>query len=374
MSWMGFLPSRTGAGGGGGSGSEPNLSGASLDVTAGSFAGGDLITVTGASGIDRGAVLTIDGVDVPVMTLDDVDGYGATSFVFVTPRRTPSAAGAKSITAENPNGQSASKASAFTYLTSAIIPTFISMTALAAAMTAVGDFARLIGGTLGTQVAMVERVSAGARGCVWRGELRLDRADGTELDGAFAPTALGAAASPTWGGSGARGLILPAGTITLPGWAYQSSVRAALSAKIEGWAYPSVPAAHDNLSAGLIRDTSGVVSIGGGVAYNGTTVLRAALVNAGTLDLPTGAYATVGVTTTAGSPFICGVSAMRVLAAGQVAYHAGFTDGGTDTGGVGSSSTSLWGAATDLQPSFTRRGNWGAGARVTALALLRNLI
>jgi hypothetical protein len=333
-----------------------------------------VVIVTGASGIDRGAVLTIDGVDVPVMTLDDVDGFGATSFAFITPRRTPSAAGAKSVVVENPNGQSASKAAAFTYLTSAIIPTFTSMAALAAAMTAVGDFARLVGGTLGTQIAMVERVSAGARGCVWRGELRLDQADGTELDGAFAPVALGSASSPTWGGSGARGLILPAGTITLPGWAYQSSVRAALSAKIEGWAYPGTPAAHDHLSAGLIRDTSGVVSIGGGVAYNGTAVLRAALINAGTLDLPTGAYATVVVGTTAGAPIICGASAMRVLAAGQVAYHAGFTDAAADTGGVGSSSTTLWGAATDLQPSFTRRGNWGAGARVTAVVVLRNLI
>lgn len=257
------------------------------------------------------------------------------------------------------------------------VPRFVSMTALAAAMTAVGDVARLAGVTTGNQIALVERVSVGAHGLVWLGTLRLDQADGPELDGAFAPSALGTALAPTWGGSGARGLVLPAGTIQLPGWAYLDAVRYGIDAVVAGWAFPGAPAQHDLLGAGFIRDTAAQILGGGGVGYNATPSLRSALINAGTNDLPTGTYGTNPTTgLTAGEPALVGIDASRVISTGQVTYHAGIHTAGISTSALSSAATAInaaWAAATDLQPAFCKRGDWGA-ARVTKVALRRNIL
>lgn len=253
------------------------------------------------------------------------------------------------------------------------LPQYTSMSALDAGLTTVGRLAELVGATTGARIGVIERMAAGARGLRFD-QLDFDQADGTELDGAFAPLSLGAAAPVTWGGSGARGLILPAGTVTLPGWRYVLGDRMGIVARVEGWATPGTPASNDCLAAGFIRDTTGVIAFGGGIGYNATPVRRGALIAAGTLDLPTGTYsATAESGLSDGAVLYLGVQADAVSGGGNGRYQSGYWSAGITTGGSANAGTAFQSNVTDFQPAFIRRGNWGAAARITRLLIGRRL-
>jgi hypothetical protein len=254
------------------------------------------------------------------------------------------------------------------------ISSYTTMTTLDAGLTTVGGIARLVGATTGGVIATVMRISAGVRGLIWLRALDLSQADGTELDGSFAPVSLGAAAAVTWGGVGSRGMILPAGTINLPGWAYVSGRRAIICARILGWVTPGSPLQHDCLAAGFIRDTSGVVAYGGGIGYSSPSARRSALMSAGTLDLPAGAYgaAIESGPLADGAVIDCAVSSEQANATTAGRYHAGYSSSGVNSGGLSSSSTIFQADITDFQPAFIRRGDWGS-ARVTLVVVDRAL-
>lgn len=346
----------------------PDLSGSSLSIANGSFTGGDYVVVTGATGVNPTDTLTLGGVDTPFFYISP------TSFGFATRRIAVGLVGAKDLTLTNSLNQSSTKASAFTYTAQALVPAFTSMAALDAAITDVGQIADLIGATTGAPIGRIERMAVGARGLRFD-QLDLDQADGTELDGDFAPLSLGAAAPVTWGISGARGMILPAGTITLPGWRYVFGDRMGLTARVEGWATPGTPANHDCLAMGVIRDPSNAIAtaFGGGIGYNATPARRAALISAGTLDLPTGIHSgTAEAGLSNGAVLWLGMQVDAISSVGQGRYQAGYWSAGVSTGGMGSPGTAFQTDIVDFQPAFMRRGDWGA-ARITRLLVGRRL-
>ena len=252
------------------------------------------------------------------------------------------------------------------------LPQYTTMSALAAALTDVGRLALLVGATTGGRIALVERRAAGANGLVWHGDLALDQADGTELDGAFAPVSLGTTPAATWGGPSARGLILPAGTVKLPGWQYGVGRKLGLFARVEGWTTPSPPSQNHCIGAGFIRESGGI-AYGGGTAYNATPSRRGALISGGTVELPT---ATVGSTLESGlvdgTPLDVGVDSAQVSAGGNGRYHSGYWGDGATTGGTSSIAVAFQANIVDWQPALLRRGNWGA-ARVTRVRFHREI-
>lgn len=117
-----------GAGGqaGGGTSSTPSISGAAVSPSSGSYTGGEYIVVTGASGIDLGATLTVGGVATPMLRLSD------TSFAFVPRFIAVGSVGAKDLVLTNPNALSSTKTGGYTYKAQSALA-FSSMTALLAA-------------------------------------------------------------------------------------------------------------------------------------------------------------------------------------------------------------------------------------------------
>lgn len=90
-------------------GSTPTLSSATLDVATGPRTGGTRVVVTGATGIDVGATLTLGGV------AHGLEYISATSFAFVTRPVAAASIGAKDLVVINPNLEDATKSSAYTY-------------------------------------------------------------------------------------------------------------------------------------------------------------------------------------------------------------------------------------------------------------------
>lgn len=107
-------------------GSVPDLSAITVLPAAGSFTGGEYIVVEDAVGVDEGATLTVGGVATPMLRLSD------TSFAFVPRFIAAGSVGAKALVLTNPNGESDTKAAAYTYLAQSALA-FSSMTALVAA-------------------------------------------------------------------------------------------------------------------------------------------------------------------------------------------------------------------------------------------------
>lgn len=104
----------------------PDLSGITVLPAAGSFTGGEYIVVEDAVGVDEGATLTLGGVATPMIRLS------STSFAFVPRFIAAGSVGAKDLVLTNPNGESDTKAAAYTYLAQSALA-FSSMTALVAA-------------------------------------------------------------------------------------------------------------------------------------------------------------------------------------------------------------------------------------------------
>lgn len=107
-------------------GSTPDLSAIVVSPASGSMTGGEYIVVTDAVGVDVGATLSVGGVATPMLRLSD------TSFAFVPRGVAVGAVGAKNLVLTNPNTQSSTKASAYTYKAQSALA-FTSMTALLAA-------------------------------------------------------------------------------------------------------------------------------------------------------------------------------------------------------------------------------------------------
>lgn len=107
--------------------STPSLASASVSPSSGSYTGGEYVVVTTATGIDVGATMTLGGVATPMLRLS------STSFAFVPRFIAVGSVGAKAIVVTNPNGLTATKNSAYTYLAQSALA-FSSMTTLVSAL------------------------------------------------------------------------------------------------------------------------------------------------------------------------------------------------------------------------------------------------
>lgn len=146
------------------------------------------------------------------------------------------------------------------------LPTYTSMTALAAALTTVGNKAQLVGATTGAVILTATRETAGANGLNPGNKWNLWQADGPEFDGLFALLALGAATAPTWGVAGDRatgGVSPAAGSLQFPGWRKQNGRRRELKSTWYVDSIPGSPAASDCICAGWARTAGGVIYGGG---------------------------------------------------------------------------------------------------------------
>lgn len=90
-------------------GATPTLSAATLTPATGPRTGGTRVVVTGATGIDVGATLTLGGV------AHGLEYISPTSFAFVTRAVAYNATGAKDLVITNPNLEEAEKETAYTY-------------------------------------------------------------------------------------------------------------------------------------------------------------------------------------------------------------------------------------------------------------------
>lgn len=259
-------------------------------------------------------------------------------------------------------------------------PTYTSMAALAAAVTATSRIAELIGGTTGARVALVERVSAGANGLVWRGDLNLYQADGTEFDGVFAPVLLGSG-SIAWGTAGSTstgGVSISggSGTIKFPGWRYIDGQRRIIYAQAYIDSFPANNVG-DCMLVGVVPSAATVTDLYcGGVANNGSGVRAAGSVNSNPTTPGLGYGSALGGAPTGGQLFELFMTACRSSNAADSAnvsgcFHPFSSTGGyagteynlTNTASLDGSSQTFVPCVTQVNISgrFTKIGNLSRG-------------
>lgn len=188
----------------------PSLASATLSLTSGSYKGGDEITVTNAENITFGTTMTLGAVAQTIKILSN------TSFSFVLKEVAVASIGAKDLVVTDLYARSATKAGAYT-ITSKQVPTFTSMTALAAEISVVGMVGDLVGATTGNRILRAKRDVAGANGLSIEGMIDFTQVSTTlsEFDGVFAPvllsTSTGSKVCGTPGSDSTGGLICGAG-------------------------------------------------------------------------------------------------------------------------------------------------------------------
>lgn len=161
---------------------------------------------------------------------------------------------------------------------------FVSMTALAAACSSLGDIAYLVGIATREPILLARRVDVGANGIAWQGMVEaMQSSDGAEFDGIFAWDPIGAAADPTWGVPGVEstgGVNPAAGALRLGGFAPFKGLRRSVFAEWYLETLPGTPATADSLLSGLLP--AAAVSgdyYAGGAGYNSGTIRSVVSVN-----------------------------------------------------------------------------------------------
>jgi len=157
------------------------------------------------------------------------------------------------------------------------LPTFTTMTALDAGLTAVGRMAQLVGAATGAVILTCRRVSAGAGGLEILGPIQLWQASGTELDGAWAWRKAGTP-NPTWswgtpGDVTTGGINLTGGGyLVLPGFLPIAPRLRNISALVRSVALPGTPATYDGICVGWVSEATPVVRAGGIMYFTGPTL------------------------------------------------------------------------------------------------------
>ena len=250
---------------------------------------------------------------------------------------------------------------------------FVSMTALAAALAAVGDIAYLIGASTRAPIMLCRRFDLGANGVAWSGPVDLYQASGPEFDGDFAWTPLGATPAPTWGTPGdpvTGGLIPGAGAVVLPGFQRFAGKRRSAWCRWRLVSLPGAPATGQQLQGGLLPSGSTTTDAYlGGWAYNTSTYRGAGSVN-GNPQSPGLAYSGTGVTLTADDYIETHIDLFKTAAtSGAAAYSAGGSQANNSSGAVQSGNTSGLDSDVDsFQLCLTQSGGWVA--RLVQFAVL----
>ena len=244
------------------------------------------------------------------------------------------------------------------------LPTYTSMTALAAALTTVGNKAQLVGATTGEVILTATRETAGANGLNPGNKWNLGQADGPEFDGLFALLALGAATAPTWGVAGDRatGGVSPAsGSLQFPGFRKQNGRRREMKSTWHVDSIPGSPASGDCICAGWARTNAGVI-YAAGFGY-GAAQWRSGGCIGGAVDVLTWSSATGAATPVVFGEFntLLAMSQNSTTAASSGhfsgAHHSipastpsGWTNQAT------ASASSLAANQTDFDPTIGRKG------------------
>jgi len=250
---------------------------------------------------------------------------------------------------------------------------FKSMTALAAAASAVGDLAYLVGIDTRAPIMLCQRIQTGDNGIAWHGAPDLYQANGPEFDGAFAWVALGASPAPTWGTPGditTGGLIPGAGAYVLPGFQRFAGKRRSVWCRWRLVSLPGVPATGQQLQGGLLPSASTTTDAYlGGWGYNTSTYRGVGSVN-GNPQSPTLAYSGTGVTLTAGDYIETHLDLFKTSAtSGAAAYSLGGSQANNSSGAVQSGATSGLDSDVDsFQLLITQSGGWVA--RLVQFAVL----
>lgn len=337
-----------------------SLAASTLSVTSGSFAGGTLVTVTGALRVYYGATITLGGVAHPLTILSD------TSFSFITKLIAEGSVGAKDLVIADLFGRTDTKVGAFAYNSTSKIPSFTDGSDMDAAAVAgaVGDLYRLVGATTGAVIALLEVVNTTGPIYQIKGRARWYQATGTEFDGVFKWARLGTAGAITWGatpGSRTNGGLKHGGTgtIELQGVELQSSTISNHSAEVYIAAWDTAPATNRCLLFGWTRPGVDTLIYAAGAGYS-TVNLRAGCSagGAGGRDAPTLTVAAVNITQTAAVEW--SILCARYVNAGPTSSVFGTLNRpATSTTPVSANGTSV-ANNIDSRPSITKVGDANA--------------
>lgn len=243
-------------------------------------------------------------------------------------------------------------------------PQYTSATALAAAVTSTGRVAELIGATTGARIVLVERVAAGANGLRWRSELDLYQADGTELDGVFAPVLLGSG-SIAWGTAGSTstgGVSISGGTGTIkfPGWRFIDGQRRIVVGQMYIDSFPANNAG-DCFLIGCVPNASTTTDLyAGGIANNGSGLRAAGSVNSNPQTPGLGYGSALGGAPTSAQIFEAFMTACRSSNAADSANVSGCFHPVSSTGGYAgteynlTNTANLDGSNQTFVPCFTQ--------------------
>lgn len=251
---------------------------------------------------------------------------------------------------------------------------FTSMTRLAAALTAVGDIAYLIGTATRQPIMLCRRMFLGIQGVAWQGLVETYQSSGgVEFDGVYAWTPLGAAPAPTWGTPGdltTGGLVPGAGAYILPGFQRFAGRRRSVWCRWRLVSLPAVPATGHQLQGGLLPSGSTTTDAYlGGWAFNTSTYRACGSVN-GNPQSPTLAYSGVGVTLTPGDYIETHVDLSKTSStSGAASYSCNGSQANNSSSAVQSGGTSNLDSDVDtFQLLITQSGGWVA--RLVQFAVL----
>lgn len=241
----------------------PSISGASLDVTSGSYNGGDLVTVTGASRIEAGMTITLGGVAHPVTIISP------SSFSFITKLIAVTSSGAKDLVATNLDGQTGTKTSAFTYTAQSKVPAFATALSLETYLTTNGWIGDIVDGS-GNLILRVQKTAAGY---VPRSPLYVYRAQASTWAGAAMGFTAISGATMAWGATpgalSTGGLTITGGSVTFNGLAPIKSRHNSIECDVYISSVPGGPSTGDGIGCGqyAVSDARAYV---GAIAFSTT--------------------------------------------------------------------------------------------------------
>lgn len=244
---------------------------------------------------------------------------------------------------------------------------FTSMTALAAACSALDDIAYLIGIDTGAPICLCRRVDVGVNGIAWQGMVEvMQSSDGAEFDGIYAWDPIGAAADPTWGVPGVEstgGVDPAAGALRLGGFMPFLGLRRAVFAEWYLEALPTVPATADSLLCGLLPAAATTSDYyAGGAGYNSGTIRSVVSAN-GNPSTPGLAYSGSAGALAIGNKFQTHLDAFKTSNTADSAFYVGGWSQGNNSPG-GSPPTGAAGSLDTSNDTFnfciSKINNWTA--------------
>ncbi len=285
-----------GAGGVAGSSasSAPSLTSATVSPSSGSYTGGEYVVITGASGIDVGATLTVGSVATPLLRLS------ATSIAFVPRFLAVGSVGPKDLVVTNPNGLTATKTGGYTYLAQSALA-FSSMTALVAALAnyPTGTMFRAVDSSSNHFAHIIKRADGTL---ALSGYVDWTKASGFLDHASYQFADVTGTSNLTLDANGVTFDVASGGAIYLKGFLAHVEQRS-LTCLAEILAGNATPATNDIWYAGWISDPTVAYTLNSGGNYFNGTNWRQARHSGSSVAAPTTTQASNNMTATVGTSF-----------------------------------------------------------------------